>query len=68
VIIGRGIKRNVFVVRDGVARLQSVEVGLSNWDRSEILSGLKVGEEVIATLNEKNLLDGSRVRVEASRL
>jgi HlyD family secretion protein len=63
VIIGRGAKRTVFVVDEGRARTRTVEVGLSNWDRSEILSGVKLGDEVVATLNMKELEDGVRVKV-----
>jgi HlyD family secretion protein len=60
-IIGRGAKRNVYRVEDGKAHLRPVEVGLTNWDRSEIVSGLSVGDEVIATLNLKELDDGAMV-------
>ena len=62
VIVGRGTKRTVFVIDNGVARVRQVEVGLSNWDRSEILSGLKVGDEIVATLNIKELEDGKPVK------
>jgi HlyD family secretion protein len=62
VIIGRGVKRNVYRVENGVAKLVPVEVGLSNWDRSEILSGVRPGDEVVATLNAKGLDDGVSVR------
>jgi HlyD family secretion protein len=62
VIIGRGAKRNVYKVVDGFARLTPVEVGLSNWDRTEVASGLSVGDEVVATLNFKELEDGVPVK------
>ena len=62
VIIGRGAHRSVYVVADGKAHLRSVEVGLSNWDKSEIVSGVTVGEEVVATLNAKDFEDGVAVR------
>jgi HlyD family secretion protein len=64
VIIGRGAKRQVYRVDDGgidqpkKAKLISVEIGLSNWDKSEVLSGVKAGDEIVATLNSKELEDG----------
>jgi HlyD family secretion protein len=61
-IIGRGAKRNVYKVVEGVAKLTPIEVGISNWDRTEIVSGLSVGDEVVATLNMKELEDGAPVK------
>jgi len=61
VIIGRGAKRSVYRIEGGAAKLRPVEVGLSNWDRTEITGGLAVGDEVIATLNLKELEEGARV-------
>jgi HlyD family secretion protein len=57
-IVGRGAKRTVFKVENGIAKVVPVEVGLSNWDRSEIVSGLQAGDAVVATLNAKELADG----------
>jgi HlyD family secretion protein len=57
-IVGRGAKRTVFKLENGFAKVVPVEVGLSNWDRSEIISGLSVGDQVVATLNAKELADG----------
>jgi HlyD family secretion protein len=62
VIIGRGAKRNVYKIVDGFAKLTPIEVGLSNWDRTEILSGVAVGDEVVANLNMKELGDGVPVK------
>jgi HlyD family secretion protein len=62
VIIGRGAKRNVYRIVAGVAKLTPVEVGLSNWDRTEIVSGVAVGDEVVANLNMKQLEDGVPVK------
>lgn len=67
VIVGRGTRRTVFRVEDGRARVREVQVGLSNWDRSEILSGVSVGDQIVATLNAKQLEDGAPVTVGARR-
>lgn len=52
----------VFVVRDGVARLQTVEVGLMNDEQVEITTGLSEGEPVILA-PESSLTDGTRVEI-----
>ncbi|HZS42122.1 MAG TPA: efflux RND transporter periplasmic adaptor subunit [Polyangia bacterium] len=67
VIVGRGTRRTVFRVEDGRARVREVQVGLSNWDRSEILGGVSVGDQIVATLNAKQLEDGAPVAVGARR-
>jgi len=58
VIVGRGIKRTVYVVENGKAKEQPVQVGLTSWERSEIVSGVSEGQEVISSLNVKGLADG----------
>ncbi|MCK6520079.1 efflux RND transporter periplasmic adaptor subunit [Myxococcota bacterium] len=47
-----------------IARKVPVEVGLSDEDTTEILSGLKPGDEVVI-VGQANLRDGARVRLEA---
>src|SRR5439155_6243035 len=58
VIVGRGTRRTVFRVEEGRARVREVQVGLSNWDRSEILGGVSLNDQIVATLNAKALEDG----------
>jgi len=62
VIIGRGMKRSVYVIASGMARARSIQTGLSSWERTEIVSGLGEGEVVVATLNVQGLADGIPVR------
>jgi HlyD family secretion protein len=57
-------KWQVFAVRGGVARLQTVEVGLMNDEQAEIRVGLADGESVVLA-PESSLVDG--MRVDASR-
>lgn len=68
VIVGRGLNRYVYVVepegRYHRARKRTVQIGLTNWERSEILSGLVAGAVVISSLNEKGLEDGALVQPE----
>ena len=58
VVVGRGTKRSVYLVDHGVARQHTIEIGLSSWERTEITSGLKEGDAVVANLNTKGLADG----------
>jgi len=63
VIVGRGTKRTVYVVEGGVAKEHQVQVGLNSWERSEIVSGVSDGQQVISSLNAKGLADGVPVKV-----
>lgn len=63
VIIGRGTKRAVDLIENGVIVERRIQVGISSWDRTEIVSGLRAGDRVVASLNVKGLGEG--VRVEA---
>jgi HlyD family secretion protein len=52
----------VFAVRGGVARLQTVEVGLMNDEQVEITKGISEGEPVVLA-PESTLTDGNRVEI-----
>ena len=52
----------VFVIRDGIAERRTVTIGQSNFDFTQILSGLEEGEAVAVT-NLDKLTDGARVRI-----
>jgi HlyD family secretion protein len=58
VIVGRGLKRSVDLIDQGVARERPIQVGISSWERTEIVSGLREGDRVVASLNVKGLADG----------
>src|SRR5208283_4005751 len=55
-------KWQVFAVRGGTAKLQTVEVGLMNDEQAEIRNGLAEGELVVLA-PESSLSDGMRVDV-----
>src|SRR5262245_51671422 len=65
VIVGRGTRRTVYVVENGVAKEHVAQVGLSSWERSEIVSGVTEGQEVISSLNTKGLAEGVAVTTAA---
>jgi HlyD family secretion protein len=69
VIIGRGVSRHVYRLEpQGAAyrvRRQQVEIGLSNWDRTEIVNGLAPSALIVTSLNDKSLEEGATVAAEA---
>jgi HlyD family secretion protein len=50
----------VYAIRNGIARIQPVEVGLLNDEQAEIVNGLAEGESIILA-PESTLSDGARV-------
>lgn len=63
-ILGRGTDRAVMVVDGEVARRRAVTLGVSTWEASEVVRGLREGERVITTLSSAELVDGVRIRVD----
>ncbi|HET6373064.1 MAG TPA: efflux RND transporter periplasmic adaptor subunit, partial [Candidatus Polarisedimenticolia bacterium] len=55
-------KRRVFVLDDRTIRLRTIETGLTNWDFTEVLSGVSEGDRVVSDLDEAGLADGTKVR------
>ncbi|MCS6915339.1 MAG: efflux RND transporter periplasmic adaptor subunit [Myxococcales bacterium] len=66
-IVGRGVRREVYVLRpEGRlhrAERRTVQVGLSNWEWTEITAGVGPNDLVAASLNQKGLEDGALVRL-----
>ena len=64
-IVGRGVNRFVYVLepegRFFRAKHMNVAVGISNWERTEISSGLSAGALVVLSLNEKGFEEGKLV-------
>lgn len=61
-VFGRGGSRYVFKLSGSTAVKTPVEVGLSNYDRTEIVKGLTEGDIVLTPRESIDLLDGSRVK------
>ncbi len=60
---GAGGRPSVLVVRAGRVRPQEVETGLSNWDFTQIVSGVSEGDLVVSSLDVPGLTPGARVRI-----
>jgi HlyD family secretion protein len=62
-LMERDAKKFVYVVSGGKTVRRDVTVGVSNWDRTEILAGVSPGEDVVTSLEIKDLTPGSRVAI-----
>jgi len=62
-VIEREQRHFVYVVEAGRARLREIEIGLFNWNLTEIKAGLKEGEIVIFTPDNPGFREGVRVSV-----
>ena len=66
-LMERDAKKFVYVVSGGKAVRRDVTVGVSNWDRTEILTGVSPGEDVVTSLEIKDLAPGSRVEIRSRK-
>ena len=57
----------VLLVENGVLVARDVETGLSNWDYTEVVSGLDAGDEVVISLDRPEVQVGAPVVVEVSQ-
>ena len=49
---------------DGTISEKEIEVGLSNWQVTEVLSGLSLDDQIVLSIDRKGLEDGVKVSVE----
>lgn len=49
----------------GVLEERTIEIGLSNWDFTEVRGGLEVGEEVVVSLDRPEVVAGARAELVA---
>jgi membrane fusion protein (multidrug efflux system) len=62
-VLAREINPSVFVIEDGTARKQPVELGLRDGPYWEVTVGLSAGDKVV-TMGQQRLRDGDEVSVE----
>lgn len=63
-VIERDGKKLVYVNEDSRARLREIKTGLSTWTTTEVVSGLKEGEEVVITVDAPGLKEGKMLKAE----
>lgn len=52
---------------DGVLQERTVQIGLSNWDQTEITGGLQAGDRVVVSLDRPGVKAGARVVPEQAK-
>jgi HlyD family secretion protein len=60
-----GTRVLVYRAEDGRLESRRVEVGLSNWEHTEVRSGLEQGERVVTSVGREGVTDGALVVPEA---
>jgi HlyD family secretion protein len=50
----------------GKAVRREIKTGIGNWDYTEVLSGLKAGDQIVTSIDRAGVVDGAKVRVEAA--
>ena len=57
----------LFLPGDGLLEERGIETGMSNWDHTEVLSGLEVGDLVVTSVDKEGIEDGAPARREAAK-
>ncbi|MHB0998133.1 MAG: efflux RND transporter periplasmic adaptor subunit [Armatimonadota bacterium] len=65
-VVRVGETDSVYVIEGNTAQLRNIEIGQSNFEDTQVVSGLQEGE-VLAVSNLDKLKDGARVKVEELR-
>jgi multidrug resistance efflux pump len=63
-LVEREGKKMIYLVQKGRANLKEVEIGLSNWNFTEVRKGLEEGEIIVENADAKGLKEGVGVKVE----
>lgn len=61
-LIGTAVQPQVYVIKSGIAKLRTIEIGQSNATEIQVLSGLNE-RETVATSGLVNLTDGTEVNI-----
>lgn len=62
-VIEKEGKRFVYVVEGDLLKKRMLTGGISNWEFTQVLNGLKEGERVITSLDVEGIQEGLRVRI-----
>jgi len=56
----------VFDASDGRVHLRAVKKGLANWEYTEILEGIKAGDQVVTSIDREGLAEGAKAKIAKS--
>lgn len=62
-IIEKEGKKFVYSVENNIIRKKFIKTGISGWESTEILEGIKEGDRVITSLDVAGIEDGKKVRI-----
>ncbi|MES9858237.1 MAG: efflux RND transporter periplasmic adaptor subunit [Sedimenticola sp.] len=62
-----GDKVYLFHPDEGVLELREIETGMSNWDATEVLEGLAVGDLVVTSVDRDGVKDGALAELESDK-
>ncbi|MBI5192477.1 MAG: efflux RND transporter periplasmic adaptor subunit [Nitrospirae bacterium] len=66
-IVEKETKKFVYSIGKNIVRKIDIKAGISNWDSTQILEGLKEGEPVITSLDMEGIEDGKKVMIEEGK-
>ena len=57
---------SVYVIPEGggLLKQRSIETGLSNWEQTEVVNGLKEGDFIVRSIDREGVADGVQARIE----
>lgn len=67
VIIGKYGEKYIYVINGDLAQKKVIQIGLSNWERTEILSGVEESDRVIVPLSTEELREDAKINVKTIR-
>jgi len=67
VILGKYGEKYVYIVDGKSISRRAVETGLSNWERTEILSGIVESDKVVVPLSSEELKEGLKINTKTLR-
>ena len=62
-IIGDG---KVYLFNDGTLIETQIKTGLSNWQFTEVISGLEAGQQVVTSVDQTGVKDGAKAEIDTS--
>jgi HlyD family secretion protein len=54
----------VFLAEEGVLEERTIKTGMSNWDHTEVISGLAEGDQVVTSVDREGVEDGALVELD----
>ncbi|MCX7943924.1 MAG: efflux RND transporter periplasmic adaptor subunit [Deltaproteobacteria bacterium] len=61
VVVGRYGEKYVFVINGDYIRKRTINIGLSNWERTEIISGVEETDMIVVPTSADELKDGMKI-------